>query len=105
MDNQGGHAPETIESIMYAWRITGAQFWRDMAWSMFQSLRQYLDTKSGWAEIADVNDRAADWIDDQGSYLYAEVFKYYVSDRRGRDRKSTRLNSSHSGESRMPSSA
>lgn len=84
MDNQGGHAPETIESIMYAWRITGAQFWRDMAWSMFQSLRQYLDTKSGWAEIADVNDRAADWIDDQGSYLYAEVFKYYVSDRGAR---------------------
>lgn len=66
MDNGGGHAPETIESIFYAWRVTGQQFWRDMGWEMFQSLRRFLDTKTGWAMMADVNDQAGDWEDDQG---------------------------------------
>ena len=35
----------------------------------------------------------------------AEIYEYERNITRGADRKSTRLNSSHSGESRMPSSA
>ena len=39
-----------------------------------------------------------------GSTVYRYIETYYAPGRE-RDRKSTRLNSSHSGESRMPSSA
>lgn len=79
------HGPEVIESIFYAWRITGDQMWRDIAWSIFQSLSEVLETGSGWASLSDVNARpigegqgrwAAAWENEQGSFLYAEVFKY-----------------------------
>ena len=39
------------------------------------------------------------------SYLLGKMTKSFFTEKGERDRKSTRLNSSHSGESRMPSSA
>ena len=42
---------------------------------------------------------------DSGSYIAVGTELEYLSDRPVRDRKSTRLNSSHSDRSRMPSSA
>lgn len=71
------HGPEVLESVFYGWRITGQQFWRDIAWDFFQSMSKYLDTKSGWGGIDDVNNISSDQWDDQGSFLYAEVFKYF----------------------------
>ena len=44
-------------------------------------------------------DQAIDW-----SFIYDLVIDKYSADN-GRDRKSTRLNSSHASKSRMPSSA
>lgn len=80
------HGPEVIESIFYAWRVTGDQMWRDIAWTIFRSLSEVLETGSGWASLSDVNARpssgegqgrwAAAWENEQGSFLYAEVFKY-----------------------------
>lgn len=77
MDAYSGNGPEVLESVFYAWRITGQQMWRDIAWSFFQSMSKYLDTKTGWAQLEDCNNISSDQEDDQGSYLYAEVFKYF----------------------------
>ncbi|CAO1636497.1 unnamed protein product [Parajaminaea phylloscopi] len=77
LDTYSGHGPEVLESVFYAWRITGQQMWRDFAWDFFKSMSKYLDTKTGWAQLNDCNDISSDQGDDQGSYLYAEVFKYF----------------------------
>lgn len=52
--------PEILESVFYAYRITGQQFWRDYAWTFFQQWKQYCDTGSGWAGIVNVNDDS--WV-------------------------------------------
>ena len=50
--------------------------------------------------------KETDALGQKESYVYDKDGRVTsVTDKRGLDRKSTRLNSSHSGESRMPSSA
>lgn len=38
LDNAHMLYPEPIESVMYAWRITGDKKWQEYAWEMFQAL-------------------------------------------------------------------
>ena len=45
------------------------------------------------------------WNPKMAPYIYTERNGIYIIDLQKTDRKSTRLNSSHSGQSRMPSSA
>lgn len=71
------HQPEVIESMFYAWRITGDEMWRDMAWNAFQSMQKYLEfNQSGWTGITNVNDPSAGLYDGMQSFLFAELFKY-----------------------------
>lgn len=69
--------PEVIESIFYAWRITGDTLWRDMAWYSFQAMTKYLLTPSGgYAGIGNVNDISSGLIDSNPSFFSAELMKY-----------------------------
>lgn len=51
-----GAYPEPIESIWYAWRITGDTRWQEYAWHIFQSLVKdtHRDSSEAAAELDDV---------------------------------------------------
>jgi mannosyl-oligosaccharide alpha-1,2-mannosidase len=72
--------PEYVESIFYAWRITGQQRYRDWAWDAFSALEQHCKAPFGYAQLADVYDtRTTDktkWVDVQESFWAAETLKY-----------------------------
>jgi mannosyl-oligosaccharide alpha-1,2-mannosidase len=46
--------PEAIESVFYAWRFTGEEKYRDMAWNMFESIEKWTVTDYGNAALVDV---------------------------------------------------
>ena len=71
---------------------------------------------SGFVHCLDADTGKLNWVHDMKAHMWGSTFvadgKVYVGDEDGdfavlasRDRKSTRLNSSHSRRSRMPSSA
>ncbi|UZJ57537.1 hypothetical protein CBS101457_006857 [Exobasidium rhododendri] len=70
------HMPETMESVFYAYRITGQEFWRDIAWRAFLNIRDACDTGNGWAGVKNVNDRSAGSYDETQTFLFAELLKY-----------------------------
>jgi hypothetical protein len=63
-------------SLFYAWRITGNQMWRDMAWDSFLHMKKYLATETSWASIVNVNDPSSALYDQTETFLFSEVFKY-----------------------------
>jgi hypothetical protein len=68
--------PEVMESVFYAYRITGQEFWRDIAWDAFLSIKQACDTGNGWAGLKNVNDLSTGSYDETQSFLFAELLKY-----------------------------
>jgi len=73
--------PEYVESLFYAWRITGEQRYREWAWEAFTAMDQHCKAPHGYAQLADVYtvDSGADganWIDMQESFWAAETLKY-----------------------------
>ncbi|EGG03425.1 family 47 glycoside hydrolase [Melampsora larici-populina 98AG31] len=69
--------PETIESVLYMWRITGDKVWQDRGWRMFTSWVEGCLTEFGFADIVDVNHLPYQRSDKQESYVLAETLKYY----------------------------
>lgn len=72
-----GFGPEVLESVFYAYRLTGDKRWQDVAWRSFQALLKHTSSRAALAPIEDVsspNPKQAD--DSAGSYLYAELYKY-----------------------------
>ena len=47
--------PETIESIFYAWRITGDERWQEYNWEIFNALNTTRSEDIPYWEITDVN--------------------------------------------------
>jgi mannosyl-oligosaccharide alpha-1,2-mannosidase len=84
-DPQYKGRPEYVESLFYAWRITGEQRYRDWAWEAFSAIEKHCKAPYGYAQLADVykvkpsewtgtgEDR---WIDKQESFWAAETLKY-----------------------------
>ncbi|KAH9814155.1 family 47 glycoside hydrolase [Melampsora americana] len=69
--------PEVLESVFYAWRMTGDERYQEFAWSAFQALNKYCKAAASYAAILDVNNPVNfTQIDDSQSFLYAETFKY-----------------------------
>ncbi|KAF2002197.1 glycoside hydrolase family 47 protein [Amniculicola lignicola CBS 123094] len=71
--------PEYLESLFYAWRITGEQRYRDWAWEAFQALETHCKAPFGYAGLSDVyrpNGPGAGWVDEQESYWASETLKY-----------------------------
>lgn len=77
--------PEYVESLFYAWRITGQKRYREWAWEAFSAMDKWCKAPHGYAQLADVfrvkpeqwpgtgEDR---WIDEQESFWAAETLKY-----------------------------
>jgi mannosyl-oligosaccharide alpha-1,2-mannosidase len=70
--------PEYVESLFYAWRITGEQRYRDWAWEAFAAMEKHCKAPYGYAQLADVYQTEGEgkWIDMQESFWAAETLKY-----------------------------
>ncbi|KAI9741587.1 MAG: maturation of Asn-linked oligosaccharides protein [Claussenomyces sp. TS43310] len=68
--------PEAIESMYYAYRITGDSIYQDWAWNAYLAVNASCAAGSGYAELQDVNTTSLSWNDDQDTFFFAEVLKY-----------------------------
>lgn len=84
--------PEYVESLFYAYRITGEQRYRDWAWDAFVAFETHCKTPYGYAGLRDVmrkprsvdlkeealaqNEGEGWWIDESESFWGAETLKY-----------------------------
>lgn len=68
--------PEVIESLFYAYRITGDQMWKDMAWEAYKKIDHYANTDTALAGIKNVNDKSSGLWEQTQVYLYSQIFKY-----------------------------
>jgi mannosyl-oligosaccharide alpha-1,2-mannosidase len=70
--------PEYVESLFYAFRITGEQRYRDWAWDAFEAMERHCKTRFGYAGIQDVMVEKDDvkWRDEEESFWSAETLKY-----------------------------
>jgi len=58
-----------IESVFYAWRITGDTKYQDFVYAAFQSLNKYCKAPASYASLYDVDDNKTSKIDDSESFL------------------------------------
>ncbi|KHO00527.1 1,2-a-D-mannosidase [Metarhizium album ARSEF 1941] len=75
----GGYVlrPETIESLYYAYRVTGDQKYRDMVWKAFSAVRDLCAGGYGFSGLKDVMREDGGGQDDfQQSFFLAETLKY-----------------------------
>ncbi|KAF2731635.1 mannosyl-oligosaccharide alpha-1,2-mannosidase-like protein [Polyplosphaeria fusca] len=84
-DPQYKGRPEYVESVFYAWRITGEQRYREWAWEAFQGMERHCKAPYGYAQLTDVfhpllaewaENEEGRWIDMQESFWAAETLKY-----------------------------
>jgi mannosyl-oligosaccharide alpha-1,2-mannosidase len=69
--------PEVLESIYYAYRVTGDKKYQDWAWDAFVAINATCRTGSGFTEVSDVNAAGGGQkMDNQESFFFAEVLKY-----------------------------
>ncbi len=71
--------PEVAESLFYLWRATHDDRWRDMAWSIAQSINTWCRVDGGFTGVKDVSVSDLDKIeydDVQQSWFLAETLKY-----------------------------
>ncbi|KIW09139.1 uncharacterized protein PV09_00076 [Verruconis gallopava] len=68
--------PEAVESVFYAYRITGDPRYQDVAWDMFQAIENNTATEFGNAAIQNVTDPAVTHIDSMESFWMSETLKY-----------------------------
>ncbi|KAG6041194.1 hypothetical protein E4U41_005684 [Claviceps citrina] len=69
--------PETIESLYYAYRVTGDRKYQDMAWEAFVAIRDRCRAGVGFSGLSDVTVQDGGQKDDyQESFFLAETLKY-----------------------------
>ncbi|MCJ1327529.1 maturation of Asn-linked oligosaccharides protein [Thelotrema lepadinum] len=69
--------PEYLESLYYAYRVTGDTKYQDWSWDAFVAINASTRTGSGFSEIGDVGQVGGGAKgDNQESFLFAEVLKY-----------------------------
>ncbi|KAJ5679670.1 mannosyl-oligosaccharide alpha-1-2-mannosidase 1B [Penicillium macrosclerotiorum] len=69
--------PEPLESVFYAWRITGDTRWQDYNWETFQALNTTRSASVPYTEISDVNaPYGGELVNYVSSFYFAEVLKY-----------------------------
>ncbi|EXJ85230.1 hypothetical protein A1O3_05905 [Capronia epimyces CBS 606.96] len=84
--------PEAIESVFVMWRMTGDEYWRDVGWSMFESIIEHTRSAYGHASLLSTmemfdQDRYEKGLmvrkvlarrhDDMESFWFAETLKYF----------------------------
>lgn len=69
--------PETVESLYYAYRVTGDRKYQDLAWEAFGRITELCRAGSGFSGLRDVNLPDGGEHDDfQESFWLAETLKY-----------------------------
>ncbi|CAG8560866.1 2784_t:CDS:10 [Ambispora gerdemannii] len=68
--------PEVIESIFYAYRITGDKKYQDWGWNVFRAINKYCKTPIGFSGIRDVTSSKGGWDNIAESFWYGETLKY-----------------------------
>ncbi|CAA7394604.1 unnamed protein product [Spirodela intermedia] len=66
--------PETVESLMYLWRVTGNSTYREWGWNIFQAFEKNSRVDSGYVGLRDVKTGEKD--DKMQSFFLAETLKY-----------------------------
>ncbi|CAO2189197.1 unnamed protein product [Urochloa humidicola] len=66
--------PETIESLMYLWRLTGNKTYQGWGWDIFQAFEKNSRIESGYVGLKDVNTGTKDYM--MQSFFLAETLKY-----------------------------
>ncbi|KAL5604733.1 hypothetical protein BROUX41_001916 [Berkeleyomyces rouxiae] len=72
--------PEAIESLFYAYRITGKEQYRDQAWAMWTAIEKATRVHYGHSGIANVHMQKGDktaYLDSMESFWFAETLKYF----------------------------
>jgi mannosyl-oligosaccharide alpha-1,2-mannosidase len=65
-----------MESLFYAYRLTGDTIYQDRAWEAFQSITAATEAKFGYTAIRDVMREGGSVLNDQESFWMAETLKY-----------------------------
>ncbi|KAI0023801.1 glycoside hydrolase family 47 protein [Xylariomycetidae sp. FL0641] len=70
--------PEAVESVFWMYRITGNEEYQDMAWRMFEAVRNSTETELGFSSISSVraNQNETDKIDSMQSFWLGETLPY-----------------------------
>ncbi|RFU80264.1 glycosyl hydrolase family 47 [Trichoderma arundinaceum] len=69
--------PETLESLYYAYRITGDAKYQDLAWNAFNAITKATRAGSAYSAINDVTQaNGGGPSDDMESFWFAEALKY-----------------------------
>lgn len=66
--------PETVESLMYLWRLTGNKTYQDWGWDIFLAFEKNSRIESGYVGLRDVNTGEKDNM--MQSFFLAETLKY-----------------------------
>lgn len=69
--------PEPLESVFYAYRLTGDQQWADANWKIFQAINTTARTPEAFAAVNNVDmPYGGAMSDNLDSFFFAEVLKY-----------------------------
>lgn len=68
--------PETMETMYYAYRVTGDSKYQDLAWEGFQAIEAATRTGSAYASLSDVTKKNGGFINKMESFWIAETLKY-----------------------------
>ncbi|EJT97969.1 seven-hairpin glycosidase [Dacryopinax primogenitus] len=69
--------PEVVESMFYAWRITGNPIWQERVWAAFEAVRKHCKAPAGFASLITVETDSPVRKDESESFFYAELMKYF----------------------------
>ncbi|KZT58231.1 glycoside hydrolase family 47 protein [Calocera cornea HHB12733] len=69
--------PEVVESMFYAWRITGDPVWQERVWDAFQAVKKYCKAPAAYASLVTVESTEPAKKDESESFFYAELMKYF----------------------------
>ena len=79
--NHNLQRPETVESLMYLWRVTKNPKWREAGWAIMQAFDSCCKVATGgYAGLRDVTAENPHevWDDTQQSFWLAETLKYHL---------------------------
>ncbi|KAI0030615.1 glycoside hydrolase [Vararia minispora EC-137] len=69
--------PETVESLLYAYRLTGDGRWRDAGWRIFEAIEEHCKISSGgYATIFNVDALPVEHEDKMETFFMSETLKY-----------------------------
>jgi len=68
--------PETVESLMVMYRVTGDEIYRDWGWEIFQAFEKYTKTEIAFASIENVDSLPVSYRDNLHTFFLAETLKY-----------------------------